>query len=112
MPVGGKDPSSRHSAGAPGSGSRARKTRSNNRDLGDEILRRGGYYLPVSKERIPDLLGRDIWVLTRSGLERQGRVVKVENGLVWLTLRLRGGSMTTSVALADTDQLGVRTRRP
>ena len=85
------------------------KAHSKNRRGGETIMRNGVSYQRVDKEQLPELVGRDIWVLTRKGMERQGRVVKVEDGTVWLTLRMRGGSMTTSVALAETEQLGLRT---
>jgi len=88
----------------------ARKAELNNLG-GGEIVRNGIYYRLVAKEQVPDLLGRDIWVVTTSGSERQGRVVKVEGGVLWLKLRLRGGSMTTSVALADTEKIALRTAR-
>jgi len=92
---------------APGS----RRARLPDRRRGEEIMRNGDYYLPVDTEQLPDLLGRDIWVLTSTGLEREGRLVKVKDGIVWLTLRMRGGSMTTRVALAETKQLALRTAR-
>jgi len=89
----------------------ARKVRSKNRGGGDTILRSGVAYQRIDKEQLPELVGRDIWVLTGKGLERHGRLVKVEDGMIWLTLRMRGGSMTTSVALAETEQLGLRKAR-
>lgn len=89
----------------------SRRARRPERRRDDEILRNGSYYQPVAEEQLPDLLGRDIWVLTSTGLEREGRLVKVKDGIVWLTLRMRGGSMTTRVALAETKQLALRTAR-
>jgi hypothetical protein len=91
--------------------SSARKAELNNRGGSGEIVRNGAYYQLIGKEQAGDLVGRDVWVVTSSGSERQGRVVKVEQGIVWLRLRLRGGSMTTSVALAEAEAIGLRTGR-
>jgi len=96
---------------APSSSETARKARSKDRGGSDTILRNGVSYQRVDQEQLPELVGRDIWVLTRKGLERQGRLVKVEGGRVWLTLTVRGGSMTTSVALSETEKLGLRKAR-
>jgi hypothetical protein len=96
---------------APSSSATARNARSKDRGGSDTILRNGVSYQRVDQEQLPELVGRDIWVLTRKGLERQGRLVKVEGGRVWLTLTVRGGSMTTSVALAETEKLGLRKAR-
>jgi hypothetical protein len=64
-------------------------------------------YRTVERGEVNKLEGHEIRILTADGKRRSGRVLKIHNGVIFLEMRMQGGTLSTNVPLKSAKTIEV-----